>query len=331
MSATMTAQLVADALIMALRRRGQVEMLLHHSDQAAQYTSAQFRALLKAHGIACSMSKLGDVWEFKPVRASGSNDPADRSTAQNAAMASFLSSLKVERNRGRVYRSRDEALVEMFDDIERVCNPKRRHSPLGYLSPVEFEKRAVQAQLAVHRTGDSSQIDFRSRLVHLNPMGRVQTAKQRPTVPIDERLLEVLRVAYRARTCDYVIECGGAPINSIKRAFREAAARAGFAPRVATSYTLRHTAATWMAQKGVPLRGIAGFLGHADTRTVERTYAHDRPDHMKRAKSALAMQIAKTGAASHPMRAALAQRDPEFLTSARICRKGGPGAGLRGP
>jgi putative transposase len=126
MSATMTAQLVTDALIMALWRRGRVEMLLHHSDQGSQYTSAQFQALLKAHGITCSMSKLGDVWD-------------------NAAMESFFSSLKVERIRGRVYRSRDEARADVFDYIERFYNPKRRHSTLGYLSPMEFEKQAVQA------------------------------------------------------------------------------------------------------------------------------------------------------------------------------------------
>jgi transposase InsO family protein len=91
------------------------------------------------------MSKLGDVWEFKPVRASGSNDPADRSKAQNAALESFFSSLKIERIRGRVYRSRDEARADMFDYIERFHNPKRRHSTLGYLSPVDFEKQAMQA------------------------------------------------------------------------------------------------------------------------------------------------------------------------------------------
>ena len=126
MSATMTAQLVTDALVMALWRRGRVEMLLHHSDQGSQYASAQFQALLKAHGITCSMSKLGDVWD-------------------NAAMESFFSSLKIERIRGRVYRARDEARADVFDYIERFYNPKRRHSTLGYLSPVDFEKQAMQA------------------------------------------------------------------------------------------------------------------------------------------------------------------------------------------
>jgi putative transposase len=126
MSATMTAQLVTDALIMALWRRGRVEMLLHHSDQGSQYTSTQFQDLLKAHGITCSMSKLGDVWD-------------------NAAMESFFSSLKIERIRGRGYRTRDEARADVFDYIERFYNPKRRHSTLGYLSPVDFEKQAMQA------------------------------------------------------------------------------------------------------------------------------------------------------------------------------------------
>ncbi len=92
----MTAQLVTDALIMALWRRGQVEMLPHHPDQGSQYTSSQFQAPLKAHGIICLMGKLGDVWD-------------------NPAMESFFSSLKAERIRSRIYRSRDEARADVFD------------------------------------------------------------------------------------------------------------------------------------------------------------------------------------------------------------------------
>jgi putative transposase len=72
------------------------------------------------------MSKHGDVWD-------------------NAAMESFFSSLKVERICGRVYRSRDDARADVFDYIERFDNLKRRHSTLGYLSPVDFEKQAMQA------------------------------------------------------------------------------------------------------------------------------------------------------------------------------------------
>jgi len=69
----------------------------------------------------------------------------DRLKAQNAAMESFFSSLKTERIRGQTYRSRDQARADAFDYIERFYNPKRRHSTLGYLSPMEYERRAMEA------------------------------------------------------------------------------------------------------------------------------------------------------------------------------------------
>jgi len=126
MSATMTAQLVADALVMAVWRRGKPEALLHHSDQGSQYTSEPFQRLLAEHGIACSMSRSGNVWD-------------------NAAMESFFSSLKTERTAGKTYRTRDQAKADVFDYIECFYNPRRRHSTLGYLSPVDFEKQAALA------------------------------------------------------------------------------------------------------------------------------------------------------------------------------------------
>jgi putative transposase len=126
MKAEMTAQLVADALIMAIWRRGKPDSLLHHSDQGSQYTSEQFQRLMSDHGITCSMSRSGNVWD-------------------NAAMESFFSSLKTERTARKVYRTRDDARADVFDYIERFYNPRRRHSTLGYLSPVEFEEQAMLA------------------------------------------------------------------------------------------------------------------------------------------------------------------------------------------
>jgi putative transposase len=126
MSAAMTAQLVTDALVMAIWRRGKPDALLHHSDQGSQYTSEQFQRLLVDHGVICSMSRSGNVWD-------------------NAAMESFFSSLKTERAKRKTYRTRDEAKADVFDYIERFYNPKRRHSTLGYLSPMEFEMRAQLA------------------------------------------------------------------------------------------------------------------------------------------------------------------------------------------
>ena len=60
-------------------------------------------------------------------------------------MESFFSSLKYERVARKVYRTRDRAKADVFDYIESFCNPRRRHSPLGYLSPVKFEKKMLLA------------------------------------------------------------------------------------------------------------------------------------------------------------------------------------------
>ena len=123
MQSSMTSQLVTDALLMALWRRGKPRELLHHSDQGSQYTSEEFQRLLEAHSITCSMSRQGDVWD-------------------NSAMESFFSTLKTERVNRRQYRTRDEARADVFDYIERFYNPRRRHSSVGYVSPEQFENSA---------------------------------------------------------------------------------------------------------------------------------------------------------------------------------------------
>jgi len=121
MNANMTAQLVADALMMAIWRRGKPIELMHHSDQGSQYTSEDFQRLLTDQGIVCSMSRKGDCWD-------------------NAAMESFFSTMKTERTDRRAYVTRDQARADVFDYIERFYNPRRRHSTLGQVSPDQFEK-----------------------------------------------------------------------------------------------------------------------------------------------------------------------------------------------
>jgi len=121
MQETMTAQLVTDALMMAVWRRGGPPSDLAHSDQGSQYTSEQFQRTLDALGITCSMSRSGNVWD-------------------NAVMESFFSSLKTERTARKTYATRDTARADVFDFIERFYNPIRRHSTLGYISPIEFEQ-----------------------------------------------------------------------------------------------------------------------------------------------------------------------------------------------
>ncbi len=122
MKADMTAQLVTDALMMAIWRRGKPDALLHHSDRGSQYSSDQFQRLMADNGVVCSMSRSGNVWD-------------------NAAMESFFSSLKTERIGKKVYRTRDDARADVFDYIERFYNTLRRHSTIGYVSPVEFERK----------------------------------------------------------------------------------------------------------------------------------------------------------------------------------------------
>jgi len=86
----------------------------------AQYTSEDFQRLLGSHGIVCSMSRRGNCWD-------------------NAAMESVFSTLKTERLSKKHYRTRDDLRADVFDYIERLYNPRRRHSTLVYISPVQFE------------------------------------------------------------------------------------------------------------------------------------------------------------------------------------------------
>lgn len=112
--------------MMALWRRGKSDALLHHSDRGSQYTSEAFQRLMADHGDTRLMSRAGNCWD-------------------NAAMESFFSSLKTERTARKTYRTRDEARADVFDYIECFYNPRRRHSTLGYLSPIAFEEQEALA------------------------------------------------------------------------------------------------------------------------------------------------------------------------------------------
>lgn len=116
----MTAELVCDALKMAIKRRGKSARTLCHTDRGSQYAGELFQALLKQHGFTCSMSRKGDCWD-------------------NAVAESFFHSLKVETIHGETFRTRDHARRAVFDWIECFYNVTRRHSALGYVAPLKFE------------------------------------------------------------------------------------------------------------------------------------------------------------------------------------------------
>ena len=116
--------LVIEALTMALGYRQPEGPLIHHSDRGPQYTSDDFRDILKQNGIECSMSARGSCYD-------------------NAVVESFFASMKRERCKRTRYKTREEAKADIFDYIERFYNRKRSHTYLDYLSPVQFENRSV--------------------------------------------------------------------------------------------------------------------------------------------------------------------------------------------
>ena len=111
-----------EALTLALGRRPIGPGLLHHSDQGPQYTSARYQAVLAQHQMQPSMSRVGECWD-------------------NAVAESFFATLKCERLHRRDYRTPAEAQHDIARYIEGWYNPRRRHSTLGYLSPMEYEQQ----------------------------------------------------------------------------------------------------------------------------------------------------------------------------------------------
>jgi integrase len=128
-------------------------------------------------------------------------------------------------------------------------------------------------------------VDFARGRIHLPLTEEDVRQKNRAVVPMNRRARRYLRVMRAAATCDHVIEWGGHRVLSVKKGFRSAAHKAGLTD--VTPHTLRHTAASWMAIKGIRMFEISKYLGHSDARFTERRYAHLSPDHLRDAADAL--------------------------------------------
>jgi integrase len=130
-----------------------------------------------------------------------------------------------------------------------------------------------------------TQVNLETKRINFNPPERQQTDKKRPIIPIPKRLVWFLRKAReRSGELGYVINRNGKPLADISTAFNTACRKAKL--NDVTPHTLRHTAGTWMAQAGVPLWQIAGYLGHSVQRTTE-LYAHHSPDYLQDAADAM--------------------------------------------
>jgi len=128
MGSRMTAQLVCDALTMAIWQRQPKASLIVHSDRGSQYASKAYRHLLKDYGFVGSMSRKDNCWD-------------------NAVAESFFGSLKQERVQWRNYQTRNEAQQDIMNYIAMWYNSRRLHSYLGYKSPNQFETEMKMPRL----------------------------------------------------------------------------------------------------------------------------------------------------------------------------------------
>ena len=107
--------------------------MIHHSDQGSQYTSIEFGKRCREAGVRPSMGSVGDAYD-------------------NAMAESFFATLECELLDRRRFKTQAEARMAVFEFIEGFYNPRRRHSSLGYLSPVEFERQQEEASSRSRRT-----------------------------------------------------------------------------------------------------------------------------------------------------------------------------------
>lgn len=161
-----------------------------------------------------------------------------------------------------------------------------------FLAAVKAEHAKVYMMLGLHTMARPSaildltwdRVDFMRRQIDFRPPGRAQTSKRRVVVPMSDELLDALQAAYKARTCEYVIERGGQKVGSVKKAFQAASQRSNVH---ATPYTLRHTGAVWAAEAGVPMPQLAQFMGHDDDRTTQKHYARFSPGYLLEVANAI--------------------------------------------
>jgi integrase len=129
-------------------------------------------------------------------------------------------------------------------------------------------------------------VDLEHGIFYRLPVGRRATNKRQTPAPIPTRLLaHMRRWVRRGVISSHFVEWQGAPIKSVKTGFKRAVSLAGLTGRV-TPHTLRHTAATWLMQRGVPIWQAAGYLGMS-AEVLERTYGHHHPDYMRGAAQAI--------------------------------------------
>jgi putative transposase len=161
----MTADLVIQALNMALLTR-RPQSVIHHSDQGSQYTSIEFGNRCRLMGVRPSMGTVGDAYD-------------------NAMAESFFATLECELIARRTWQTKTQARLAIFTWIEAWYNPRRRHSALGYLSPVNFERKH-QNQQTQSRHPDTGLTTGCCAPVDKTPQGLIESPSPCPQAsPVD--------------------------------------------------------------------------------------------------------------------------------------------------
>lgn len=169
------------------------------------------------------------------------------------------------------------------DEARRLLKACRRFPHARAFIALSLATAARQSAL-LELTWD--RVDFGRRRITLSLGDSAdQDRKRRATVPMNRRAYLYLRVLQASATCPYVIEWGGHRVLSVKKGFAAACERAGLSG--ISPHVLRHTAASWMAEKGVDMFRISKFLGHSNSKVTEERYAKLHPDFLSDAADAL--------------------------------------------
>ncbi|PCI11596.1 hypothetical protein COB72_00155 [bacterium] len=291
-----------------MKRRPEDVMLL---DVLVEYTEGMNRRI--KHYYPASRTSLKHFTEF--VRRSGINLVSDFGhdaqqsyihwrqrtmlkqgyTASNGTLNRELgvmkAALRLAWKRGR---------LESYPHIELLQSPPprdrflRSHEVRRLIEACEYPHLHLFVMLALHTLQRPiaifslrvEQVDLDWNRIDFLPSGSMQSNKRRPVVPITPSLRPMLEQAMDESEGGFILEYQGHPVSTVKKSFRGACIRAGLDD--VTPYTLRHTGATLMAASGVPLRQIAGMLGHTESRTTE-IYAKHHPDYLMDAARSIEM------------------------------------------
>jgi integrase len=206
--------------------------------------------------------------------------PRDRWLTRNEA-AKLIWACWQYRERQTAHRGRHKGQLITTDK-----RPLRHLARFILIGVYTGTRAGAIASASPYRQDGASFVDLEQGIFYRLAIGRRATNKRQTPAPIPPRLLaHMRRWVRRGVVTSHFVEWQGAPVKSVKTGFKHAVDLAGLWGKV-TPHTLRHTAATWLMQRGVPIWQAAGYLGMS-AEMIERTYGHHHPDYMRAAAAAI--------------------------------------------